>query len=886
MFWRKRSAHGDDGLRESFSRPVSSLRTRYSLATAAFLLLGLACCYVGGRFVLSDLVLDAGIEFRQIGDRLSKVVRRHDERVAKELLSFVDSVRVQINDGRLRLTDIVADESSRASKDPLRISLAVRLASDGSMGEGVCWGADGRFALSRWDMIPYESVFTRWRALLAASARKPPLGLVTFGGVSHYVVMTALRDGGYLLAGRRFEESLFLADVRRNLPGLEASICRLPSRPVISRNGGGAESPLRLLDSRLRNDRSNEQLTFAMVDLLGSPVSIVSVTPPRTYSTIAIIAVGRYSVLIALVGILMAGPIFWLQGRLLLDPLSRMTRAVTALVNRRSDTDCPRIEWRGRDEFAQLAAAVNRMLETISARTVTVANLERRHRALINGFPDAIAVFDVRGRLVTITKEAEGVDPLPGFVVGDQLDGAVYGYPEVDRFTTCVAETSSSGQIRQTRLAVQRPKGVPEEFLTRHFEIRLTRMDEHFVLAIVRDVSREVAEHELRLDAERKVQDARKRESLTVLAAGIAHDMNNVLSIVLNAAEADGADPSGDSAGTLGTIRDAVRRGTSMMRELQTFAGENRMVFLRTSPNLLVGDALQIVSRVVGPNIVLSSDVTPGVPDVDVDVNQFWKVLFNIVKNASEAIGARPGKIELLVRPFEMTESAAAAFVSEHALPAGKGVLFMVKDDGDGIPPEILGRLFDPYVSSKALGRGLGLATVRTIVEAHSGGIYAECPPQGGTIFRVYLPASRDQRAVAADSVESATPTSAFGGADVLVVDNDAALLKTTSILLKAMKLRPHLAQGRREALGVVRRHAQDLKAILLDAHIGGIDTVRLLGAFRVGAPGVPVVVVSGSAEDELRELFAPHPYDVFLSKPYTMSELRQALATAGKSRK
>ena len=101
-----------------------------------------------------------------------------------------------------------------------------------------------------------------------------------------------------------------------------------------------------------------------------------------------------------------------------------------------------------------------------------------------------------------------------------------------------------------------------------------------------------------------------------------------------------------------------------------------------------------------------------------------------------------------------------------------------MEDDGAGIPREILDRLFDPYVSSKALGRGLGLATVRTIVEAHS----------------------------------------------------------------------------------------------------GGIDTVRLLGAFRIGAPDVPVIVSSGSAEEEMRELFRPHPYDAFLAKPYTMDELRQAI--------
>ena len=875
-------------LRDSISRPVGSLRTRYSLATAGFILFGLAFCYVGGRFVLSDLLRDAGEEFRRIGNDLSLVVLRHDEGLALELSAFIDSVRAQVEEGHLGLADVVAKEDFRTSEGPVRVSLAVRFAADGSMREGVCRSAGGDVVVSGDELAPYGDIFVRWRTHLAVVPKKLPFGLVRFRGVPHYAVMTELSGGDYLLAGRRFEEGLFVADMRRNLPGMEVKVKSHAADASVV-HGDTAYQPLvRLLCDRNHGDRGSDMMEFAMVDVLGNPICVISVAPPRTFANVTIVAVARFSVLIAIVGILLALPIFWLQGKLLLDPLTRMTRAITDLANRRLDTDCPHLEWSGRDELAQLAAAFNRMVETISARAVTVANLEQSHRALIDGLPDAIAVFDTRGRLVSITKEAEGVDPLPGFAIGEPPDGAVFGYPEVDRFVTVVVETAGNGQVGQARLKVQRPKGVPRDFPTRHFEVRLTRMDAHFVLGIVRDVSKEVAEHKLRLEAERKVLDDLKRESLTSLAAGIAHDMNNVLSVVLNAAEAEGADPSGDSVGALAAIREAVRRGTSMMRDLQAFAGESRMTFARANPKAIVDDMLQLVSRVVGPNISFSCDVVPGVPDVDIDANQFWKVLFNIVKNASEAIGSRPGKIRLAVCPYQMTEEAARDFYGEHALPEGPGVLFSVTDDGDGIPPDILMRLFDPYVSSKALGRGLGLATVRTIVEAHSGGISVKCPPQGGTVFGIFLPVSRGASAPAASTVASApakpAAPAAFTG-DVLVVDNDKALLRMTSILLKALHLNAHLAQDRREALAVLRHHADRLQAILLDAHIGGIDTVRLLGAFRTGAPGVPVMVVSGSDEEEIRELFAPCPYDYFLAKPYTLDELKTMLEKAKASR-
>ena len=150
-----------------------------------------------------------------------------------------------------------------------------------------------------------------------------------------------------------------------------------------------------------------------------------------------------------------------------------------------------------------------------------------------------------------------------------------------------------------------------------------------------------------------------------------------------------------------------------------------------------------------------------------------------------------------------------------------------------------------------------------------------------GTTFQIFLPASTLPEEVEKLAPAASAEPDALISGDVLVVDNDEAILKTTSILLKALKLKPRTARDRREALAVVRRHARQLGAILLDVHLGGIDTVRLLGAFRIGAPHVPIIVSSGSPEDEVLKMFGDHPYDAFLAKPYTLDELRRVLAAA-----
>ena len=620
----------------------------------------------------------------------------------------------------------------------------------------------------------------------------------------------------------------------------------------------------------------------------GRVVETRKVSIAKLLSDVTRSAIWRLLFAVAIVGIAFVLPIFWFQSRILLNPLSKMTAAIADLGLHNADIDCPRLDWRGKDEFALLAVSVNRMLETISARAVEIANSEARQKALLGAIPDAIAVFDRQHRMVTLNKDLSGPSTLAFAVAGYELPEVVFGAAGKRRFENLLDKVFQEGGDASgaVRLSTRHAKWVPDTTPVREYEIRVAAMDSHFALALIRDVTDSVREHERLLEAEARNREAEKRESLTLLAAGIAHDMNNVLSVVLAAAEAADADPSGDSLKCLNTIRAAIGRGTSMMKELQTFAGENSFTLMRLDPAMILHDVQLLSDRLAGGNIAIDFRRGPDLPAVDVDPNQFWKVLFNIIKNAGEAIGANPGHIEISVARYELTAAEALNFTSSKPLAAGVGALFTITDNGPGIPPDILSRLFDPYVSSKAVGRGLGLATVCTIVEAHGGGIAVKSVVDQGTTFRVFLPESKlpapaaaPAAATAAASGEAAAPAAA-GGGEVLVVDDEELIRKMSSMLLKAMKFTPYTAADNTEALAVVRRRASTLRAIILDADLGGIDTVRLLGTFRRSAPNVPVIVSSGSAEDQIVKLFAAAPYDAFLAKPYTSEELRRVLTT------
>ena len=880
----KKSAHEqyeELSSQSAMKRALHSIRTRYSLATAFLILLCLAVFYIGGRIVLVHMMREAERQVEEIGYDMSRLAYSHADMVVKENRKSAGEIALLVARGE--------DVSTVLSRPEFaKISIVLAFSGSGKFASGAARGADGVLAVSAADVAPYAERFSEWLAP-DGDRHSPSVGLVQLCGKAHYVfVAPSEKDAvSRVVVGAPFDSAVFTSSVNDGFSGLDVRVVNRKVAVTVSltssakaaqraSEGTAGFGIVPMLSEAISfysggfwNLGSNPyEAVFALRDIAGNAVSMISVSLPTSLSTVTRSALGRFTFFIAMVGIVLILPIFWFQGRVLLNPLTKMTEAIRDLGERHEDIDCPSLEWEGSDEFAMLAMSVNRMLETITERTVKIAQVEARHRALIDGLPDALAVFDRRGRLVSINKQPEGTPPLPGMVRGESPSAEVFGEEGSEAISKAIATVFETPSVQAVRLESRGDE-------PRNFEVRVTRMDEVFALAIVRDVTREAAEHKLRLAAEARSLDASKRESLTLLAAGIAHDVNNVLSVILSTVESAAAD-SGSGLDIV-AIRDAVMRGSRMTKELMAFAGDNKVSLLRASPEFFVKDIQALASHVVSDNVAISYTLAEGLPDVDADPNQFWKVFFNIIKNATEALGDRPGHINISTEAFYMTEEAATLFTSGNPIPPGPGVLFKIADDGPGIPPDLLPKLFDPYMSSKSLGRGLGLATVRTIVEAHGGGIKVESVIDHGTTFNIFLPQTKlpnDSKGIA--NAHEKTPGSL--PSEVLVVDDDEAILKTLSILLKSLGVSAHVARDRVSALAVMRRYTSRIGAVLMDAHIGGVDVVRLFEAFRLTAKDIPIVVVSGSPEENIRNMFGTCKYDGFLGKPFTLEELKTTL--------
>ena len=204
-------------------------------------------------------------------------------------------------------------------------------------------------------------------------------------------------------------------------------------------------------------------------------------------------------------------------------------------------------------------------------------------------------------------------------------------------------------------------------------------------------------------------------------------------------------------------------------------------------------------------------------------------------------------------------------------------MVYEIQDTGPGIPPEVQKRMFEPFYSTKSMGRGLGLATVFGIVGAHEGGIELESTLGVGTTFRIWLPVSTQPLGVPETGGEPqhAKPEeSRKCGVCALLVDDDPFILKTTSILLKSMSVEAITAGDSRTAWTAYQKNVDRVSLVLLDARLGQLDTVELLSEFREMRKDIPVAIVSGQPEETVRQKFAGTGYERFLGKPYTREEL------------
>ena len=405
------------------------------------------------------------------------------------------------------------------------------------------------------------------------------------------------------------------------------------------------------------------------------------------------------------------------------------------------------------------------------------------------------------------------------------------------------------------------------------------------ILSLVQDVTdRVVAEEAGRKAAaerralDRKLQETQKLESLGILAGGIAHDFNNLLGAVLGNASLARMDLAQDSPGQpfLAQIEIAAHRAAELCKQMLAYSGKGHFVVRQLDLNALIEDTTRLLQVSISKRAVLQFQLAASLPAVLGDATQLRQVVMNLVINASEALGDTSGFISLSTGVTRADRAYLAGTFFAPDLPEGDYVFLEIADTGAGMPPEVLGRIFDPFYTTKFTGRGLGLAAVLGIVRGHEGALTAASERGRGTTFRILLPCATGP---ADEPVPVVPSTPRWRGTGVaLVADDEESVRATVARMLEMIGFTTELAEDGQIAVDIFRAAPQRFSLVVLDLtmpHMDGEEAFRQIRALR---PDTRVLLTSGFNEQQAIERFTGQGLAGFLQKPFTVSALREKL--------
>ncbi len=455
---------------------------------------------------------------------------------------------------------------------------------------------------------------------------------------------------------------------------------------------------------------------------------------------------------------------------------------------------------------------------------------------------------------------------------------------DVQSSTLVNEETARGARIRAMVLApLLEPSGEALGFLTAEYNenpghftetqstlvLGLAKLAQLAVTSERRQAAREQAETE-RTELRERLSEAQRLESLGRLAGGLAHDFNNLITVILG----HGAflkmhltDP--EFLAELAQIDAAAERAGALTRQLLALGRRQVLQPRVIRLDQIVFGLEPMLRRAVSSNVAIAVEPAPDLGFVRADPVQMEQVLVNLVLNARDAMPSG-GRITLALENVELEPEDCRT--RRNATP-GSYVVLSVKDTGEGMDEETQRRVFEPFFTTKGtgLGSGLGLSSVLGVVEQTGGHIVLESEPGRGTSFRVHFPRVEGSPENGAAQVRNA---SREGNGTVLVVDDDRGVSAVARRILESHGHRVLEASTGEQALAASAGHAGPIHALVTDVVMPDMTGRELAERLRVTRPDLRVLFVSGHAENSIVHGGFLDPDVAFLAKPFTPQEL------------
>jgi signal transduction histidine kinase/CheY-like chemotaxis protein len=376
---------------------------------------------------------------------------------------------------------------------------------------------------------------------------------------------------------------------------------------------------------------------------------------------------------------------------------------------------------------------------------------------------------------------------------------------------------------------------------------------------------------------EEQLLQSQKMDAIGRLAGGVAHDFNNILTVIQGYAQilATREDFDQKALDDLKQIIQAAHRASNLTRQLLTFSRKQIIKSVVLDLNKVTSNLTKMLQRIIGEDVLLQCHFSPESPLVRADEDMIGQILMNLAVNARDAM-PKGGELAISLSVVEL-DSTAAQWRSSEA-QAGEFVCLSVSDTGCGIPPEDLLRIYEPFFTTKAVGQGtgLGLSTVYGIVKQHGGWIEVSSKLNIGTKFNIFLP-----RVVAGDAAETGgiEPKVVGGTETILLVEDELPVRTLARVILQRNGYHVLEATSGADALSVWGQHAAKIDLLLTDIIMPqGVSGRELAQKLRADRAGLKVVFVSGYSPDSMELGAELNEETFFLQKPYLPEQLLRSI--------
>jgi two-component system, cell cycle sensor histidine kinase and response regulator CckA len=497
------------------------------------------------------------------------------------------------------------------------------------------------------------------------------------------------------------------------------------------------------------------------------------------------------------------------------------------------------------------------------------------HSILLDLVADAIVLWSIEGRIKYWNRSAERIYGWSAAkAIGRQITDLLYHLDD-PQYQVANAQTLNSGEWSGEFHLLNR-EGKSAIVTSRWHLIAATTDAPQSILTIDTDIT----EHKL---LERQFLHAQRLENLGTLASGIAHDLNNILTPIVAITELLPLRlPNLDdrTQRLLATLAENSKRGRELVAQILTFARGGAGEHTVLQPRHLLVEVLQIARQTFPKSIEVSLQIeNTHLWTLSSDATELHQILMNLCVNARDAM---PTGGELTIMAENIILNDEYRKLHPHLLGEAY-VAITVADTGIGIEPELMERIFEPFFTTKPIGQGtgLGLSTVRTIVNNHQGFVNVSSQVNKGTQFRFYLPAiveERDYLAPQESATDATSPMQIGKGELILIVDDEPSILEILGTTIESYGYQSLTASNSQQAIELFTQHHHQIQTILLDYMMPGGDTSDTIAQFHSIDPTVCTIVMSGLSAHEIADRYHGETITAFLAKPFSTQNLLHTL--------